>query len=92
MNFSEARKSHLAHLIVNTFRKEGLAEIDNERLVLAEIKRVLDLDHSVDERIDGFVRKKIASLSRRVPPGSAEWEILYRQYSAEEQRKLKPRP
>jgi hypothetical protein len=91
MKFSEARKSHLAHLIVNTFRKEGLAEIDNERLVLAEIKRVLDLDHSAEERIDSLVRKKIASLSRRVPPGSAEWEILYRQYYAEEQRKLKPR-
>lgn len=91
MRFSEARKSHLAHLIVSTLRKEGLAEIDNERLVLNEIKAVFEQEHSIDARIDAAVRKKIASLSRNVPPGSGEWEILYRQYYEEESRKQKPR-
>ncbi len=90
MHFSEGRKSHLAHLIVNTLRQEGLADIENERHVLAEIKRVLDLDHAIDARIDAVVRRKIGSLSRRVPPGSAEWDVLYRQYYAEELRKVKP--
>jgi hypothetical protein len=91
MRFSEGRKSHLAHLIVNTLRKEGLANIENERLALAEIKRVLDQEHQVDARIDSLVRRKIASLSRNVQPGSREWDVLYRQYFAEESRKLKPR-
>ena len=91
MRFSEGRKSYLAHLIVNTLRQEGLADFESERLVLSEIKRVLDLDHAVDERLDGLVRKKIASLSRQVPPVSAEWDVLYRQYYAEELRKVKPR-
>ena len=90
MRFSEGRKSHLAHLIVNILRQEGLADIENERHVLAEIKRVLDLDHAVDAKIDALVRRKIASLSRQVPPGSAEWDVLYRQYYAEELRKVKP--
>jgi hypothetical protein len=89
MNFSEGRSSYLAHLIVNTLRTEGLADIENERLVLAEIKRILGQEHAVDARIDAIVRRKIASLSRRVPPGSGEWEILYRQYFAEESRKLR---
>jgi|SRR5579862_1235817 len=89
MNFSEGRKSHLAHIIVSAFRKEGLAEIENERLVLAEIKRILEQDHEIDARIDALVRKKIASLSRRVPAGGREWEILYRQYYEEEMRKHK---
>ena len=92
MRFSEGRKSHLAHLIVNTLRQEGLADIENEKHVLAEIKHVLEQDHAIDARIDAFVRRKIASLSRRVPPGSAEWDVLYRQYYAEESRKVKPRP
>ncbi len=87
MRFSEARKSYLAHLIISTLRKDGLAEIDNERLALAEIKRVLDEDHSVDARIDAAVRRKIGSLSRQVPTGSREWDVLYRQYYAEELRK-----
>ena len=91
MRFSEARTSHLAHLIVDTLRKEGLAEIEQERHVLAEIKRVLAQEHQVDARIDASVRRKIASLSRNVPPGGREWDVLYRQYYAEEARKLKPR-
>src|SRR6185295_11392313 len=80
MRFSEGRKSYLAHLIVETLRKEGFAEI----------KQVLEQDHETDARIDAMVRKKIASLSRRVPPGGREWDILYRQYYEEESRKHKP--
>jgi hypothetical protein len=91
MRFSEGRKSYLAHLIVDTLRKEGLADIEIDRHVLAEIKRVLDQEHVADTRIDALVRRKIASLSRRVPPGSTEWDVLYRQYYAEELRKTKPR-
>jgi hypothetical protein len=90
MRFSEGRQSHLAHLIVSTLRKEGLADIENERHVLMEIKRVLEQDHSVDDRIDVAVRRKIATLSRNVPPGSREWEVLYRQYYEEEHRRKKP--
>ena len=89
MQFSEGRTSHLAHLILNTLRQEGLAEIENDRLVLMEIKRALGEEHAADARIDAFVRRKIASLSRQVPPGSPEWEVLYRQYFAEETRKHK---
>ena len=87
MRFSEARTSYLAHLIVNTLRQEGLADIGNERLLLAEIKRVLVQEHAGDARIDVAVRRKIASLSRQVPPGSREWDVLYRQYYEEEVRK-----
>jgi hypothetical protein len=90
MRFSDGRKSHLAHLIVNTLRREGLAKIENEKHVLAEIKRVFDQDHAIDARIDALVRRKIASLSRQVPPGSGEWDVLYRQYYAAELRKVKP--
>jgi hypothetical protein len=91
MRFTEGRKSYLAHLIVKTLREEGLAEVDHERLVLAEIKRVFEQDHHTDARIDVLVRRKISSLSRNVQPGSREWDVLYRQYYAEEARKLKPR-
>jgi hypothetical protein len=90
MRFSEGRQSYLAHLIVNTLRQEGLAGIENERLVLAEIKRVLEQEHAVDARIDALVRRKIGSLSRHVPPGSAEWSVLYRQYYEQEARKARP--
>jgi hypothetical protein len=89
MKFSEGRLSYLAHHIVSALKDEGLADVENERLVLAEIKRVLSLDQESDAQIDTTVRRKIASLSRQVPPGSREWDVLYQQYSEEERRKRK---
>ena len=89
MRFSEGRLSYLAHQIVTTLRTEGLAEIENERLTLAEIKRVLDGQREHESRLDEIVRRKIASLSRKVPPGSREWDVLYQRYLEEEHRKQK---
>lgn len=89
MRFSEGRTSYLAHRIVEAWRRDGLAEVENDRLVLAEIKRVLQQEHSADSQLDATVRRKIASLSRQVPPGSREWDVLYRQYYEEAVRKTK---
>ena len=87
MKFSEGRLSHLSHQVVAIFRAEGLADIENERLALQAIKRALDGDTDRDAKLDEVVRRKIASLSRKVPQGSHEWDILYRRYMEEEQRK-----
>lgn len=89
MKFSEGRQSYLAHHIVKVLAGEGLADVENEKHVLAEIKRVLNHDHDEELRIDAVVRRKIASLSRDVPPGSREWDVLYHRYFQEEQRKKK---
>jgi hypothetical protein len=89
MKLSEGRLSYLAHQIVKVLKAEGLAEIDNERHVLNEIKRVLNRDNEQAMKIDAAVRRKIASLSRQVPPGSREWDVLYQRYFEEEQRKQK---
>ena len=89
IRFSEGRLSYLAHQIVNILRHEGLAEIESDRLVLAEIKRSLDLQRDRESKLDEIVRRKIDSLSRKVPPGSREWDILYQRYLEEEHRKQK---
>lgn len=89
MKFSEGRQSYLSHKIIEVFRKEGLAEVERDRHVLAEIKHVLESEHERADRIDDAVRAKIASLSRHVPPGSPEWDILYKRYYAEEDHRRK---
>jgi hypothetical protein len=61
----------------------------SERAALAESKRVLAEHFQRDDKIDEIVRRKIASLSRRVVPGSMEWDVLYRRYFEEEARKRK---
>jgi len=84
---SESRISHLAHLVLDGVRKNQLGEFPNEGRALAETKQVLHDFFQRDDHIDDIVRQKIQSLSRHVPPGSREWDVLYRKYFEEESRK-----
>jgi len=84
---SESRISHLAHLVIDAVRKGNLADFPNEGRALADTKLVLHEFFQREDHIDDLVRRKIQSLSRRVPPGSREWDILYRKYFEEESRK-----
>jgi hypothetical protein len=84
---SESRISHLAHIIIDGIWKNDLADFPNEARTLTETKRVLAEFFGGDDRLDELVRQKIASLSRRIVPGSREWDVLYRKYLEEEQRK-----
>ena len=84
---SDQRINALARLVLRVLATEG--EVVNERAALAESKRVLTEHFQRDDKIDELVRRKITSLSRRVVPGSREWDILYRRYFEEELRKRK---
>ena len=84
---SEGRISHLAHLVVNGLKRHDMAEFPNEGLVLSETKRVLHEFFEREDRFDELVRQKIQSLSRHIPPGSREWDVLYRKYLEEEMRR-----
>ena len=86
---SEDRISHLAHLIIDGLWKGDLADFPREGYALADTKRLLREFFNREERLDEIVRQKIGSLSRPVPPGSREWDILYRKYLEEELRKQK---
>ncbi len=86
-HLTESRISHLAHLIIDGVWKNDLADFPNEARALAETKRVLDEFFGGEDRLDDIVRQKIQSLSRRVAPGSREWDVLYRKYYEEELRK-----
>lgn len=87
IRLSESRISHLAHLVMDGLRKDKLADFPNEGRSLTETKQVLQDFFQREDRIDEIVRHKIASLSRPVPQGSREWDILYRKYFEEESRK-----
>jgi len=85
---SDGRISALSHLVLAELKRADVADMRPDRLVLQEIKTVLAEYLQVDDALDAKVRRKIATLSRRVPEGSAEWDVLYRQYFEEEKRKL----
>ena len=84
---SDNRIAALSRLVLRTLTPEG--EVLSERAALVEAKRLLSEYFQRDNKIDDIVRRKIASLSRRVAPGSTEWDVLYRRYFEEEAKKYK---
>jgi hypothetical protein len=52
-----------------------------------EVFRVLEDETKLEESIDQEVRKTLASYSRPLPEGSAEWEVLYMKTRDEVQRR-----
>jgi hypothetical protein len=84
---SDTRIAALARQILRVIATEGT--IVSERAALTEAKRLLTEHFQRDDKIDEVVRRKISSLSRRVVPGSTEWDVLYRRYFEEEARKHK---
>jgi hypothetical protein len=87
VRLSDNRIAALARQVLRAIADEG--EVISERAALIEAKRLLTDHFQRDDKIDAIVRRKIASLSRRVVPGSTEWDVLYRRYFEEEARKHK---
>jgi hypothetical protein len=85
---SEEKVSHLSHVILGAVKHSAAVRIrtDEER-VLKEIKRVLATELAHEEEIDRKVKAKLASYSRGIVEGSAEWDVLYRKTFEEEMRK-----
>jgi hypothetical protein len=85
---SEDKTSHLSHLILGALKRSPFCRMKEEDgRVLREIKRVLASELALEETIDRKVRARLASYSRPIAEGSAEWDVLYRKAFEEEQRK-----
>ena len=88
MRLSEDRISHLSHLVLDMLMQDrNVDAVQAEERVLREIKRTITDELKFDDEADAAVRKMIQSLSRRVPEGSREWEVLYQKYREEELRR-----
>ncbi len=85
---SEDKISHLSHIILQAVKNSPLVKVQaDEGRVLKEIKRVLAFELAQEEEIDRKVKAKLASYSRGIVEGSAEWDVLYRKAFEEETRK-----
>lgn len=85
---SDDKASHLSHLILGTLKKSAHCRLrEEDGKVLREIKRVVAAELAVEAEIDKKVRARLASYSRHIVEGSAEWDVMYRKASEEEQKK-----
>lgn len=89
MRLTEDRISHLSHLVIDRLDRDDVADFPDEAKALREAKAVFADYARAEEEADAAARRKIASLSRRVPEGGREWEILYRKYLEEEMTRRK---
>jgi hypothetical protein len=88
VRLNEDRISHISHLILDKLMQDrNVDALQAEERVLREIKRTITDELKFDDEADDAVRRMIQSLSRRVPEGSREWEVLYQKYREEELRR-----
>ena len=88
MRLSEDRISHVSHLVLDLLMQDRTVDaIQAEERILREIKRTITDELKFDDDADTVVRTMIQSLSRKVPEGSREWEVLYQKYREEELRR-----
>ena len=84
---SDARIEALAIGVAKALaRQPGVEVLDHGRAVQMAAQK-LGAALRPGQGLDAAVRARIASLSRRVPEGSREWDLLYKQYSEELARK-----
>ena len=88
MMLSEDKISHLSHVLLKNLIDQNLVELtENDSSVRREIKRTIVAELRVGEEIDGIVRKKLQSFSKKVIEGSPEWEVMYKKFFKEEEVK-----
>ena len=85
MRLSEDRISHISHLLQDMLaQNKNVEALKPEERILREIKRTITDELKFEDEADAAARRTIQSLSRRVPEGSREWDVLYRKYFEEE--------
>jgi hypothetical protein len=85
MRLSEDRIYHISHLIQDMLiRNRNVDILLTEERMLREIKRTIADELKFEDDADEAARRTIQSLSRKVPEGSREWDVLYRKYVEEE--------
>jgi len=85
VRLSEDRIYHLSHLVQDMLiRNRNIDVLQPEERMLREIKRTIADELKFEDDADEAARKTIQSLSRKVPEGSREWDVLYRKYVEEE--------
>jgi hypothetical protein len=85
MRLTEDRISHLSHLVLDMLMQNRRVDaVQPEERILREIKRTITDELKFEDDADAAARRTIQSLSRKVPEGSREWDVLYRKYREEE--------
>jgi len=89
MRLSREKVVKISHSVVEHFvASDDVEFIEDRETIRQKIVTLLTNFLKEEEKMDADVRKKISSQKKEIPEGSAEWDILYRKYYAEEMKRL----
>lgn len=88
MRLSDDKISHLTHVVLKgLLEKKAVTPIEDEGQIRRDIRRVVVRELKIADGVDGMVRKKLQSYSKKIYEGSSEWEVLYNKFFEEEAAK-----
>jgi hypothetical protein len=89
MRLSREKIVRLSHVITDQLVASDEVEfIEDRDTIRQEIVQIIQALLRDEERVDADVRRKISSQKKDIPEGSAEWDVLYRKYYAEELKRM----
>jgi len=88
MMLSDEKITHMSHILLRELKKQDLVEVlEEEGKVRRQIRRSIMDELKLGEEIDEAVRRKINSMSKKLTEGSPEWEVLYKKFFKEEEKR-----
>jgi uncharacterized protein len=89
MRLSREKVNVLSHQISDKLASMDEVEfIEDRNTIRLAVFDILNKWLKKEETVDLEARRKIESQTRKIPEGSAEWDILYRKYYEEELRNI----
>lgn len=89
MRLTREKVNLLSHHVADKLATIDAVEfIEDRNTIRLAVVDILTKWLKKEEQIDVAARRKIESQQRKIPEGSAEWEILYRKYYEEEMKTL----
>ncbi|GBE01387.1 hypothetical protein BMS3Bbin06_02043 [bacterium BMS3Bbin06] len=88
MMLSDEKIRHMSHVLLDGLGKKGIVKmkVDAAR-IRKQIKKSIADELGLGEEIDEKVRRKLESYSKKIMEGTSEWEILYRKFFKEEEKR-----
>jgi hypothetical protein len=89
MRLSREKVNLLSHKVAEKLASlDDVEFIEDRNTIRLAVFDILMQWLKKEETVDQGARRKIESQQRKIPEGSAEWEILYRKYYEEELRNI----
>ncbi len=88
MMLSDEKITHMSHVLLRELKNRNLIKVNEEEgKVRRQIRRSIIEELKLGEEIDEVVRRKLSSYSKKLVEGSPEWEVLYKKFFKEEEKR-----